>query len=46
LERVRKYNNNPINPASNIRDHNVLYPIPQSQIDLNVNAVIEQNPGY
>ena len=46
LERVRKYNNNPINPASNIRDHNVLYPIPQSQIDLNVNAVIQQNPGY
>lgn len=46
LERVRKYNNNPVNPASNIQDYNVLFPIPQSQIDLNIDAVIEQNPGY
>jgi hypothetical protein len=46
LERVREYNNNPVNPACNIQDHNVLFPIPQSQIDLNVDAVIEQNPGY
>jgi starch-binding outer membrane protein, SusD/RagB family len=46
LERVRKYNNNPVNPACNIQDRNVLWPIPQSQIDLNVDAVIEQNPGY
>ena len=46
LERVRKYNNNPVYPACNIQDYNVLWPIPQSQIDLNIDAVIEQNPGY
>lgn len=46
LERVRKYNNNPINPSSNIQEHNVLFPIPQRQIDLNVDVVIDQNPGY
>lgn len=46
LERVRKYNNNPVFPACNIQDRNVLFPIPQSQIDLNINAKIEQNPGY
>jgi hypothetical protein len=46
LERVRKYNNNPRYPACNIQDYNVLWPIPQSQIDLNVDAEFPQNPGY
>ena len=46
IERVRKYNNNPKNPGLNIQDYNILFPIPQSQIDLNINAVITQNPGY
>lgn len=46
LERVRKYNDNPIYPGCAIQDYNVLFPIPQNQIDLNVNAVIKQNPGY
>jgi hypothetical protein len=46
LERVRKYNNNPIYPACNIKDHNILFPIPQSQIDLNIGAQFQQNPGY
>ena len=46
LERVRKYCNNPIFPACNIQDYNVLFPIPQKQIDLNIDAKIEQNPGY
>ncbi len=46
LERVRLYNNNPIYPACNIQDHNVLFPIPQNQIDLNIDAPFEQNPGY
>lgn len=46
LERVRKYCNNPIFPACNIQDHNVLFPIPQKQIDLNIDAVLEQNTGY
>lgn len=46
LERVRKYNNNPIYPACNIKDFNILFPIPQSQIDLNIDAAFPQNPGY
>ncbi len=46
LERVRKYCNNPIYPACNVQDYNVLLPIPQNQIDLNINGVIQQNPGY
>ena len=46
LERVRLYCNNPIYPACNVQDYNVLFPIPQNQIDLNIDAVIQQNPGY
>lgn len=46
IERVRKYNNNPLNPGLNIQDHHVLWPIPQMQIDLNINAPFPQNPGY
>ncbi len=46
VERVRRYNNNPKNPGLNIQDYNVLFPIPQSQIDLNIDAVMPQNPGY
>ncbi|MDR2533348.1 MAG: RagB/SusD family nutrient uptake outer membrane protein [Tannerellaceae bacterium] len=46
LERVRKYNNNPRFPACNIQDYHVLWPIPQSQIDLNIDAKFDQNPGY
>lgn len=46
LERVRKYCNNPVYPACNIQDYNVLFPIPQSQIDLNISSKMEQNPGY
>ena len=46
LERVRKYNNNPVYPACNIQDYNVLFPIPQSMIDLNINGDVQQNPGY
>ncbi len=46
LERVRKYCNNPVFPACNIQDYNVLFPIPQKQIDLNIGAKMEQNPGY
>jgi hypothetical protein len=46
LERVRKYNNNPRFPACNIQDYNVLWPIPQTQIDLNIDAPFPQNPGY
>jgi starch-binding outer membrane protein, SusD/RagB family len=46
LERTRKYNNNPVFPACNIQDNNVLFPIPQKQLDLNIDAKMEQNPGY
>lgn len=46
VERTRKYNGNPINPGANIQDHHRIWPIPQSQIDLNVNGHMEQNPGY
>jgi hypothetical protein len=46
VERVRELNNNPLNPGLNIQDYHVLFPIPQSQIDLNIDAVIQQNPGY
>ncbi len=46
VERTKMYNNNPKIPGANIKDYNVLYPIPQDAIDLNIGAVIEQNPGY
>ena len=46
VERVRKYNNNPLNPGLNIQDYHVLLPIPQVQIDLNIDADFPQNPGY
>jgi hypothetical protein len=46
VERVRLYNNNPKNPGLNIQDYHVLWPIPQTQIDLNIDADFPQNPGY
>ena len=46
VERVKLYNNNPKTPGANIDDKNVLYPIPQTQMDLNINAKMNQNPGY
>ena len=46
VERVRKYNNNPLTPGLNIQDYHVLLPIPQTQIDLNIDADFPQNPGY
>ena len=46
VERVRKYNDNPQNPGLGIEDHQNLFPIPQSEIDLNTENILEQNPGY
>jgi len=46
VERVRTLNNNPKNPGLNIQDYHVLWPIPQNQIDLNIDAEFPQNPGY
>ncbi|MFT4031976.1 MAG: RagB/SusD family nutrient uptake outer membrane protein [Siphonobacter sp.] len=44
VERVKKYNNNPLNPGLNIQEHHKLWPIPQDQIDLNVDNKWKQNP--
>ncbi|HLT08112.1 MAG TPA: RagB/SusD family nutrient uptake outer membrane protein [Cyclobacteriaceae bacterium] len=46
LERVRKYNDNPLCPGAFIKEHNFRWPIPQEQIDLNVDADFPQNQGY
>ena len=46
VERVRMYNDNPENPGLSIQDHQNLFPIPQTEIDLNTGATLEQNPGY
>lgn len=46
VERTLKYNDNPAVPGADIKPHNVLWPIPQNQIDLNVDADFPQNPGY
>lgn len=46
VERVRKYNNNPYYQGIMIKEHNVLWPIPQTEIDLNVDGELTQNPGY
>ncbi len=46
VERVTKYNSNPLRWGASIQSHNNLWPIPQTEIDLNINAVLTQNPGY
>lgn len=46
IERVKKYNDNPLCPGAFIKDYNVRWAIPQAQIDLNVGAEFPQNPGY
>jgi len=46
VERVQKYNNNPLQPGASIQSHHVLWPIPLSAIDLNLDAELPQNPGY
>lgn len=46
VERVSLYNDNPALPGGNIKPHHKLWPIPQTVIDLNIDAVLEQNPGY
>ena len=49
LDRNRIYNNNPAKPAGsgqNIMKKHILWPIPQSELNLNIENVWEQNPGY
>ncbi|MEM1134366.1 MAG: RagB/SusD family nutrient uptake outer membrane protein [Bacteroidota bacterium] len=43
VERVRKYN--PVS-APSIQEHHNLWPIPQDEIDANIEVSIRQNPGY
>lgn len=35
-----------IETTNGIQDYNVLFPIPQNEIDLNKDATLDQNPGY
>lgn len=42
-DRVKKYNPS---SSTSIQPHNELWPIPQSVIDSNTGAELEQNPGY
>jgi hypothetical protein len=43
VERVRKYN--PIS-SSSIQEHHDLWPIPQDEIDANIEGDLTQNPSY
>ena len=47
VERATRLNANPVmNPIVGLTENNELMPIPQSEIDLNKDAVLAQNPGY
>jgi hypothetical protein len=43
VERVREHNEALRNT---IEDHNDLWPIPRNEIEKNLEADLEQNPGY
>jgi starch-binding outer membrane protein, SusD/RagB family len=45
VERVRLYDPDPVSRET-IQEYNQFWPIPQSAIDANTGAVLEQNPGY
>jgi len=47
VERATLHNStSPVNPMTGIREENELLPIPLSEINLNKDARLEQNPGY
>ncbi len=47
VERATRYNStSPINQLSGLQEFHELLPIPQNEIDLNKDAVLEQNPRY
>lgn len=46
VARTTKYNTQAFNPIIGIAAKHLLLPIPQSEINLNKDAVLEQNPGY
>jgi hypothetical protein len=45
VERVRRYNLR-ADTCNSIQDKHMFFPIPQSAIDANFSAKLEQNPGY
>lgn len=46
VTRTQRYNTQIINPVLGLGTKHLLLPIPKSEIDLNKDAVLEQNPGY
>ena len=46
VDRTKKYNTQTINPVVGISNKHLLLPIPQSERDLNKDAVLDQNDGY
>jgi len=46
VTRTTQYNVQTINPVLGLTAKNLLLPIPKSEIDLNKDAVLEQNAGY
>lgn len=46
VTRTLQYNTQTTNPIVGLTSKNLLLPIPKSEIDLNKDAVLEQNPGY
>jgi starch-binding outer membrane protein, SusD/RagB family len=44
--RTQAHNIQTINPVVGLTNKNLLMPIPQSEIDLNKDAALQQNPGY
>ena len=46
VDRTTRLNTQTINPVVGLTSKNLLMPIPKSEIDLNKDAVLEQNPGY
>lgn len=46
VDRTTRFNKNTINPVVGLTSKNLLLPIPKSEIDLNKDAVLEQNTGY
>lgn len=46
VTRTGLYNTQTINPVLGLTSKHLLMPIPKSEIDLNKDAVLEQNPGY
>lgn len=47
VDRAKRYNSvSPLNQMSGISNTHLLMPIPLSEINLNKDAVLEQNPGY